>query len=65
MKYTYLLVDDNGASNSENEILLPLKAVFRHEYGTYKVINYRDDQGNIVTKFSQITQVECDRIKIN
>lgn len=65
MKYTYLLVDDNGVSNSENEILLPLKAIFRHEYGTYKTINYRDDQGNIVTKFSQITQVECDRIKRN
>lgn len=27
MIYTYLLCDDGGVSNSENEILLPLKAV--------------------------------------
>lgn len=63
MIYTYLLIDDGGISNSENEILLPLKAIFRHDYGTYRVVNYRDEDGIIVNKFSKITQVECDRIR--
>ncbi|MCW3111315.1 MAG: hypothetical protein JWQ09_5821 [Segetibacter sp.] len=63
MIYTYLLCDDGGVSNSENEILLPLKSIFRHEYGTYEVINWRTDSGEITTRYSDITQVECERIK--
>lgn len=62
-KYTYLLIDDGGVSNSENEILLPINSIFRCEFGTYKVINYRNDNGEIVQKFKEIMQVECDRIK--
>lgn len=65
MIYTYLLCDDGGVSNSENEILLPLKAIFRHEYGTYRVENHRNDAGDIVTHFKEITQVDCERIKRN
>lgn len=65
MIYTYLLCDDGGVSHSENEILLPLKAIFRHEYGTYRVDDYRNNDGEVVTKFSEITHVTCERIKRN
>lgn len=63
MNYTYLLVDDGGVSNWEDvPVLMAIGSVFRHEYGIYKVLNYRDENGEIETRFSKITQVECDRI---
>lgn len=61
--YTYLLIDDGGVSNSENEILIPIGTKFRHEFGYYKVINYRNSEGDIETRMDKITQVECDRYK--
>jgi len=60
--YTYLLCDNGGVSNSENQFLLPLKSIFRHEFGTYRVDEYRDKNGELTNKFSKITQVICERI---
>jgi len=65
MVYTYLLGDNAGVSNSENEILLPLNTKFRHEYGIYVTTHYLDDDGNTETRFDKITQVSCERLFSN
>lgn len=62
MKYTYLLMDDNGISNSENEIIIPVGTIFLHEFGLYKVLSHRDKDGVISKKKADITQIECERI---
>jgi hypothetical protein len=43
MNYFYHLADDNGVSLVEFPILLPLKSVFLHEYGTYRIESYLND----------------------
>lgn len=63
MNYTYLLIDDGGASNCELPVLMAIGSKFRHEYGIYVVTDYLNDQGTLETRFSKITQVSCDRIE--
>ncbi len=61
--YQYHLSDSGGSSLVENqELLLPIGAIFRHEYGVYKVISYLNDINEEETKYSKITQVDCERI---
>lgn len=61
LTYLYLLCDDGGVSNCELPVLMSIGSKFRHEYGIYKVIDYRNDTGTEETKFSLITQVTCER----
>ncbi len=61
-KWNYHLFDNGGVSLCEDqEILLPIGTLFRHEYGFYKVVAYRNDQMEEETRYSLITNVECDR----
>lgn len=61
--YQYHLGDSGGSSLVENqELLLPIGTVFRHEYGVYKVISYLNENCEEETKYSKISQVDCERI---
>lgn len=61
--YQYHLSDSGGSSLVENqELLLPIGSIFRHEYGVYKVISYLNDNNEEEIKYSKITQVDCERI---
>ena len=62
MEYVYLLQDENGVSNSENEILLPIGTVFSHEFGTYKVTGWFDIDYRKTDLPNMVDQIECDRI---
>ncbi|MBB2951999.1 hypothetical protein [Sphingobacterium sp. JUb56] len=60
--WDYHLGDNGGSSLVEKqEILLPLGAIFRHEYGIYRVTNYLNAGGLEETRYSHITDVECER----
>jgi hypothetical protein len=50
----YNLIDDNGISPVELELLIPINTVFEHEYGTYRVDEIRERDDTIY--------VDCDRI---
>lgn len=66
MKINYHLVDDGGISSVwDQEILLPIGAIFRHEFGVYEVKRYRDADGLPTEEYENIEQVECDRIRDN
>ena len=61
--YQYHLGDSGGSSLVEDqELLLPIGTVFRHEYGVYKVISYLNENCEEETNYSKITQVDCERI---
>jgi hypothetical protein len=64
--YRYLLFDDNGAFVLEMPVIIRIGATFFHEHGTYKVIQYVDQNGkrlnpNKTTKV--LTSITCERIK--
>lgn len=61
MIYTYLLIDNGGVSNSENEIIIPKGTRFRHEFGVYEVMAWLNDKGQEEQEFNKITQVSCER----
>lgn len=64
--YDYQLCDDGGVSQSESqEILIPIGTQFLHEFGLYRVDEYRDGKGQITRVTSKITNVWCERIKTN
>lgn len=61
-KWDYHLSDNGGSSLVERqEILLPLGSVFRHEYGIYRVKAYLNELGQEESRYSHITDVDCDR----
>jgi len=61
--YQYHLGYSGGSSLVEDqELLLQIGSVFRHEYGVYKVVSYLNENGEEETKYSKITQVDCERI---
>lgn len=56
-KFDYWLFDDNGVSQLENVVILfPIGYKFSCEYGTYKVVEYREVGGFVVG---------CERISCN
>lgn len=60
--FTYLLADNGGVSHWETRKLYPIGIKFEHEYGSYEVRNYLDDNGDQVKQRSKITQVYCERV---
>ena len=61
--FLYLLSDNGGVSNSEDqELLIPKGTVFLHEFGLYKVVRFYNDEGDIATSHDEISQVLCERI---
>lgn len=57
----YLLMDNGGFNPREYEILLPVKTIFKHEYGSYMVTEHMQpgSQGN---NQPEELIVICDRI---
>lgn len=61
-KWNYHLSDNGGSSLVENqEFLLPIGTLFRHEYGMYRVRVYLNIDGQEETRYNKITDVDCDR----
>ncbi len=61
--YSYHLGDSGGSSLVEKqELLLPIGTIFRHEYGFYEVRYYLNDNNEEETRYSLITQVDCERV---
>lgn len=60
--WNYHLSDNGGSSLVENqELLLPIGTLFRHEYGIYRVIMYLNSDGQEETRYNKITDVDCER----
>ena len=54
--FNYQLVDDGGVSQEENiPMLLQKGSIFKHEYGTYRVIDYIYREDGILLPY-------CERI---
>lgn len=64
-KFTLLMGDDGGVSNSESEVLPMIGSLIVHpEWGTYRVEDYLDDNGHRASG-NTITQVYCERMNKN
>ena len=64
--YDYQLCDDGGVSQAESQrILIPIGTQFLHEYGMYRVDEYRDKDGEVTKVTNNISTVWCERIKTN
>lgn len=58
--FHYLLIGDNGCCDMYLPIVLEIGSLFSHEFGIYKVWQYREKTIDGADYFS----IYCDRVKV-